>query len=94
MGECLSGAKVAAELGVNPSQITRWQTDETKFVKKAAQLLAAIDFAVPEGMVVFHGEHSAEIAKLLSTMLNHLRTKENATSVDAEVAIGQFKAKK
>lgn len=63
---------VAQKIGVDKSQVSRWQS-KGGLVEKASQLLAVIDFQKPEGMVLFQGEDTAEVAKALLAMLEHLR---------------------
>ncbi|MCT8349884.1 lambda phage CII family protein [Photorhabdus temperata] len=78
-GIVITGPKhVADACGVHQSQISRWQTEQTGFVTKAAKLLAAIGFEAPVSEVVIHGEETAQIAKALQEMLSHLR--ESASS--------------
>lgn len=67
---------VAKEIGVDKSRVSRWQS-KGGLVEKASQLLAAIDFQRPEGMVLFRGEETAELAKGLIAMLDHLRSGGN-----------------
>lgn len=67
---------VAKELGVDKSRVSRWQS-KGGLVEKASLLLAAIDFQRPEGVVLFRGEQTAELAKGLIAMLDHLRNGEN-----------------
>jgi len=63
---------VAKQIGVDKSQVSRWQS-KGGLVEKASQLLAVIDFQKPEGLVLFQGEETAEVAKALLAMLEHLR---------------------
>ncbi|MBK5075166.1 hypothetical protein I2492_19390, partial [Budviciaceae bacterium CWB-B4] len=78
----IAGASnIAKRIGVNPSQITRWQMADG-VVKKASALLAVLDFDVPTGTVIFHGTETTDLAKELIKMLEHLR--ESKTSVAAE----------
>ncbi|AWK42628.1 CII family transcriptional regulator [Photorhabdus laumondii] len=84
-GIVITGPKhVANAVGVHQSQISRWQTEQTGFVAKAAKLLAAIGFDANVQEVVIHGEETAQIAKALQEMLSHLR--ESAPSVTADEA--------
>ncbi len=63
---------VAKQIGVDKSQVSRWQS-KGGLVEKASQLLAVIDFQKPQGLVLFQGEETAEVAKALLAMLEHLR---------------------
>ncbi|MFG1172137.1 CII family transcriptional regulator [Erwiniaceae bacterium CAU 1747] len=67
---------IAKKIGVDKSQVSRWQS-RGGLVEKASQLLAAIDFQRPEGVVLFRGEETAELARGLIAMLDHLRSGGN-----------------
>lgn len=69
---------VAQKIGVDKSQVSRWQS-KGGLIEKASQLLAVIDFQKPEGMVLFQGEETAELARGLTAMLDHLRTPAGGT---------------
>ena len=64
---------VAKKLGVDKSQVSRWQS-RGGLVEKASCLLAALDYAQPSGMVIFKGDETGELAQCLIGMLDHLRT--------------------
>ncbi len=64
--------RVADVVGVNQSQISRWQTGDN-VVNKAARLLAAIEYDEPDESLVIQGEGAVELAKALSEMLDHIR---------------------
>ena len=74
---------VAAKVGVNSSQITRWQ-EKDGLVSKACALFAAIDFNVPDGTVIFQGEDTAMVAQMLTEMLAHIREPKNKAPAATE----------
>ncbi len=74
MGVC----RVADVVGVHESQISRWQTGDN-VVSKAARLLAAIGFDEPDNNLVIQGEGTAELAKALIEMLDHIREPKEKT---------------
>ena len=49
------------------------QTGKNCFVERAAKLLAVIGFDNREETVIIKGEHTAEVAKALILMLEHLK---------------------
>lgn len=69
---------VAKQIGVDKSQVSRWQS-KGGLVEKASQLLAVIDFQKPEGLVLFQGEDTADLARGLVAMLDHLRNHSGGT---------------
>ncbi|WP_158784183.1 CII family transcriptional regulator [Pantoea sp. BAV 3049] len=64
---------VAKQIGVDKSQVSRWQS-KGGLVEKASQLLAAIDFEQPSGLVLFKGDETADLARGLIAMLEHIRS--------------------
>ncbi len=66
---------VAKKLGVDKSQVSRWQS-RGGLVEKASRLLAALDFQQPAGMVIIKGDETGELAQCLIGMLEHIRSKE------------------
>ncbi|MCT6589206.1 lambda phage CII family protein [Pantoea dispersa] len=64
---------VAKKLGVDKSQVSRWQS-RGGLVEKASCLLAAIGYEQPAGMVIFKGDETGQLAQCLIGMLDHLRT--------------------
>ena len=80
----IAGASnVASRVGVNASQITRWQMNDG-IVQKASTLLAVLNFDVPTGTVIFQGEDTTELAKGLIEMLAHIREPKNKAPVAPE----------
>lgn len=79
------GAKnIADKIGVHPSQITRWQGKDG-VIEKACAVMAVIEMEMPKnGMVIFQGEETAELAKGLIEMLEHIRTPKEKTSAATE----------
>ncbi|TKI03553.1 CII family transcriptional regulator [Martelella alba] len=73
MGVC----RVADVVGVHQSQVSRWQTGDN-VVSKAARLLAAIGFDEPDNSLVIQGEGTAELARALIEMLEHIREPVNS----------------
>ncbi|WP_431022012.1 CII family transcriptional regulator [Erwinia rhapontici] len=69
---------VAKQIGVDKSQVSRWQS-KGGLVEKASQLLAVIDFQKPQGLVLFQGEDTADLARGLVAMLDHLRSHAGGT---------------
>ncbi len=69
----LGVAQVAKKMGVHHSQISRMQTGKNCFVERAARLLAVIGFDDREETVIIKGEQTAEVAKALISMLEHLK---------------------
>ncbi|MBP2157151.1 CII family transcriptional regulator [Erwinia rhapontici] len=69
---------VAKQIGVDKSQVSRWQS-KGGLVEKASQLLAVIDFQKPQGLVLFQGEDTADLARGLVAMLDHLRNHAGGT---------------
>jgi hypothetical protein len=69
----LGVARVAKQMGVHHSQISRMQTGKNCFVERAAKLLAVIGFDDREETVIIKGEQTAEVAKALISMLEHLK---------------------
>ncbi|ELY2629363.1 hypothetical protein SM092_001395 [Cronobacter sakazakii] len=65
--------QVAKGMGVHHSQISRMQTGKNCFVERAAKLLAVIGFDNREETVIIKGEQTAEVAKALISMLEHLK---------------------
>lgn len=63
---------VARQIGVDKSQVSRWQS-KGGLVEKASKLLAEIEFMKPEGLVIFQGEETAALAQSLTAMLEHIR---------------------
>lgn len=63
---------IAKRVGVNKSQVSRWQS-RGGLVEKASILLAALDFQHPSGLVIFQGEETQQLAKCLIGMLEHIR---------------------
>lgn len=63
---------VAKKLGVDKSQVSRWQS-RGGLIEKASCLLAAINFEQPAGLVLFQGEETADLARGLIAMLEHIR---------------------
>ncbi len=80
MGVC----RVADVVGVDKSQVSRWQTGDN-VVSKAARLLAAIGFDEPDNSLVIQGEGTAELAKALIEMLDHLKEKAPSAVTDRAV---------
>lgn len=62
----------AKKIGVNKSQVSRWQSPGG-LVEKASSLLAALDYQRPEGIVLFKGDETADLARGLIEMLEHIR---------------------
>lgn len=69
----LGVAKVAKKMGIHHSQISRMQTGKNCFVERAARLLAVIGFDDRDETVIIKGEQTAEVAKALILMLEHLK---------------------
>ncbi|WP_369834371.1 CII family transcriptional regulator [Cronobacter dublinensis] len=69
----LGVTQVAKDMGVHHSQISRMQTGKNCFVERAAKLLAVIGFDDREETVIIKGEQTAEVAKALISMLEHLK---------------------
>ncbi|EPH6761940.1 CII family transcriptional regulator [Cronobacter dublinensis] len=69
----LGVTQVAKEMGLHHSQISRMQTGKNCFVERAAKLLAVIGFDDREETVIIKGEQTAEVAKALISMLEHLK---------------------
>ncbi|UEG19745.1 CII family transcriptional regulator [Pantoea ananatis] len=70
---------VAKKLGVDKSQVSRWQS-RGGLVEKASRLLAALDFQQPAGMVIIKGDETGELAQCLIRMLEHIRSEEGGAS--------------
>ncbi|KAF6597541.1 hypothetical protein G9G39_00205 [Cronobacter sp. EKM101R] len=66
-------AKVAQQLGVHHSQVSRMQTGRNCFVERAAKLLAVIGFDQGEETVIIKGEQTAQLAQALISMLGNLK---------------------
>ncbi|WP_416413791.1 CII family transcriptional regulator [Pantoea sp. App145] len=64
---------MAKKLGVDKSQVSRWQS-RGGMIEKASCLLAALDFQQSSGVVIFKGDETAELAKCLIGMLEHIRS--------------------
>ncbi|EGT4320300.1 hypothetical protein EHJ13_02010 [Cronobacter dublinensis] len=69
----LGVAQVAKKMGIHHSQISRMQTGKNCFVERAARLLAVIGFDDRDETVIIKGEQTAEVAKALISMLEHLK---------------------
>lgn len=63
---------VAKKLGVDKSQVSRWQS-RGGLIEKASNLLAVIGYEQPAGLVIFKGDETGELAKCLIGMLEHIR---------------------
>jgi transcriptional regulator with XRE-family HTH domain len=64
--------QLASTIGVDKSQVSRWQS-KGGLVEKASLLLAATGFQRTETMLTFRGEETAELARGLMAMLEHIR---------------------
>ncbi|CAI2535484.1 lambda phage CII family protein [Serratia ficaria] len=64
--------RLASTIGVDKSQVSRWQS-KGGLVEKASLLLAATGFKRSETMLTFRGEETAELARGLMEMLEHIR---------------------
>ncbi len=64
--------KVAAKIGIDESRISHWKKPGG-LVERASLLLAAIDYQEPEGLVLFSGDETADLARGLIAMLEHIR---------------------
>ena len=63
---------LASAIGVDKSQVSRWQS-KGGLVEKASLLLAATGVPRSETMLTFRGEETAELARGLMAMLEHIR---------------------
>ncbi|HDG0630750.1 TPA: hypothetical protein PFA69_004910 [Serratia marcescens] len=63
---------LAGAIGVDKSQVSRWQS-KGGLVEKASLLLAATGFKRSETMLTFRGEEVADLARGLMAMLEHIR---------------------
>ncbi|MFS1583908.1 MAG: CII family transcriptional regulator [Candidatus Arsenophonus phytopathogenicus] len=66
-----SAIRIAQAIGVNPSQITRWQSEDG-IIPKMAKLLDCIGYDSPKQDLVITNISGEEIRKLID-MLEHLR---------------------
>ncbi|WP_241170047.1 CII family transcriptional regulator [Serratia marcescens] len=64
--------RLAGVIGVDKSQVSRWQS-KGGLVEKASLLLAATGYKRSETMLTFRGEETAELARGLLAMLEHIR---------------------
>jgi uncharacterized protein (DUF2384 family) len=66
-----SAIRIAHAIGINPSQITRWQSEDG-IIPKMARLLDCIGYDSPKQDLVITNISGEEIRKLID-MLEHLR---------------------
>ncbi|MEQ4911354.1 CII family transcriptional regulator [Proteus terrae] len=82
-GILVTGAReVAKRTGIHESQISRWQSQQSKtqlsFIQRCARLLVAIGYETPDDTVILQGDE----ARALIQMLKHVKApKRKATAV-------------
>ncbi|WP_211823931.1 CII family transcriptional regulator [Proteus terrae] len=80
----VAGAReVAKRTGIHESQISRWQSPQSKnqmsFVQRCARLLVAIGYETPDDTVILQGDE----ARALIQMLEHVKAPKRKTSTTA-----------
>lgn len=73
-GILVTGAReVAKRTGIHESQISRWQSQQSKtqlsFIQRCARLLVAIGYETPDDTVILQGDE----ARALIQMLEHIK---------------------
>ncbi|MDF7207037.1 lambda phage CII family protein [Proteus mirabilis] len=73
-GILVTGAReVAKRTGIHESQISRWQSQQSKtqlsFIQRCARLLVAIGYETPDDTVILQGDE----ARALIQMLEHVK---------------------
>ncbi|HGJ5854927.1 CII family transcriptional regulator [Arsenophonus nasoniae] len=85
-----SAIRIAHAIGINPSQITRWQSEDG-IIPKMAKLLDCIGYDSPKQDLVITNISGEEIRKLIG-MLEHLRLpKKEAPELKNNEACEHFK---
>ncbi|MBI6367389.1 MULTISPECIES: CII family transcriptional regulator [Proteus] len=83
-GILVTGAReVAKRTGIHESQISRWQSPQSKtqlsFIQRCARLLVAIGYETPDDTVILQGDE----ARALIQMLDHVKAPKRKTSTTA-----------
>ncbi|EPK9626430.1 CII family transcriptional regulator [Proteus mirabilis] len=86
-GILVTGAReVAKRTGIHESQISRWQSPQSKtqlsFIQRCARLLVAIGYETPDDTVILQGDE----ARALIQMLEHIKAPKRKASAVTEAS--------